>query len=350
MLRTLTRLMLVLSLALPVVFAADDDRIMGIWEGKITTAGWESRTVKAKIWGVRGNAWEGQFQIIENGGPIAEGSISGKREGSPETVKSVPFSGSLNLEGDYFLTATTAEEKMTGQLTPGRETKKGTVKASKKGGEPITFELQRQHIKPPTLGATPPAGAIALVGPGADPEAWKLSPGATDRTAEGGLPIIQPSWISKQEFGSCKLHVEFITPYMPNEGVGSQERGNSGVYVQGRYEIQVLDSFGAAPRNNLCGGIYKIAVPLADAVLPPLTVQTYDIEFHAPKFDASGKKTQDAELTVLHNGIVIHDKLKLPNATPGGVTDVEGPAGPLLLQNHHNNVEYRNIWIQPIQD
>ena len=348
--RTLSILALLAFILHTSAFAADDDHVMGIWEGKITTSGWESRTVKAKIWGVKNNAWEGQFQIIENGGPVAEGNISGKREGSPETVKSVPFSGNLNLDGDYFLTATATEEKMTGQLAPGRETKKGTIIADKKGGEPIAFELQRQQVKPPTQGATPPEGAIVLVGPGADPEAWILRPGATDRTPDGALPIIKPSWISKQEFGSCKLHLEFVTPYMPNAGVGSQERGNSGVYVQGRYEIQVLDSFGAAPRNNLCGGIYKIAVPLADAVLPPLTRQTYDMEFHAPKFDASGKKTQDAELTVLHNGIVIHDKLKLPNATPGGVTDVEGSTGPLLLQNHNDDVKYYNIWIQPIQD
>ena len=348
--RTLTQFALFAFIFHATAFAADDDGVMGIWEGKFTSPGWESRTVKAKIWGVNNKAWEGRIQIVENGGPIAEGDIAGKREGSPETEKSVPFSGSLNLEGEYFITATTTEEKMTGQFAPGKETKKGTIRANKKGGEPIAFELQRQHIKPPTLGATPPEGAIVLVGPGADTEAWLLRPGATDRIAEGGLPIIKPSWISKQEFGSCKLHLEFVTPYMPNAGVGSQERGNSGVYVQGRYEIQVLDSFGAAPRNNLCGGIYKIAVPLADAVLPPLTRQTYDIDFHAPKFDASGKKTQDAELTMLHNGIVIHDKLKLPNATPGGVTDVEGSAGPLLLQNHNDHIEYYNVWVQPIQD
>jgi len=330
-------------------FAADDDHVMGIWEGKISTAGWESRTVKAKIWGVKNNAWEGQFQIIENGGPIAEGSISGKREGSPETVKSVPFSGNLNLEGDYFLSATAAEEKMTGQLAPGKETKKGTIKASKKGGEPITFELQRQHIKPPTLGAAPPAGAIVLVGPGADPEAWILRPSATDRIAEGGLAIIKPSWITKQEFGSCKLHLEFVTPYMPNEGIGSQERGNSGVYVHGRYEVQVLDSFGDAPGVGTCGAIYSIAVPPPGACLPPGEWQTYDITFKAPRFDANGKKTEDAVITVLHNGMTLYDNMVLPHTTPGGVSGDESAHGPLMLQNHGDEVRFRNVWVLPLE-
>lgn len=326
--------------------AEDDDGVMGVWEGKFTTPGWESKTLKAKIWGVKRNMWDGKLTVIENGGPVAEAKIA---DTSPD--KTFSFTGSLSLNADYFITATVQDEKITGELTPGRMSKKGTLKAGKKGksGAPIAFEMRRQHVKPPSLGEAPPAGAIVLFD-GKNEDAWVTRPEKWEITGEGAMRVSFPSIVTKEEFGSCKLHVEFKTPYMPNEGVGSQARGNSGVYVQGRYEVQVLDSFGVAPLNNLCGGIYKIAVPQADATLPPLTWQTYDIEFHAPKFDASGKKTGDAELTVLHNGITIHDRLKLPNATPGGVTDVEGPKGPLLLQNHHDAVEYRNIWIVPIQD
>lgn len=325
--------------------ADDDDGVMGVWEGTFTAPGWESKTLQAKIWGVRTGMWDGHVTVIENGAPVGEGTIKDTSQD-----KTFAFTGTISLGGEYFVAATAIDGKMTGTLVPGRESKKGTMKPDKKAGTSASFEMHRLQVKPPSLGAAPPQGAIVLLAPGGDLAAWKAVPDKWARTGAGGMQVSDPSLVTTQEFGSCKLHVEFVTPYMPNAGVGSQERGNSGVYVQGRYEIQVLDSFGAAPQNNLCGGIYKIAVPLADAVLPPLTVQTYDIEFHAPKFDAAGKKTQDAELTVLHNGIVIHDRLKLPNATPGGVTDVEGPSGPLLLQNHHNAVEYRNIWIQPIQD
>jgi hypothetical protein len=340
----LTVLALGALLSAAAAVAEDDDGVMGVWEGKFITQGWESKTLAAKIWGVKSGMWDGKLTIIENGAPIAEGKITDTSQD-----KTFAFTGTISLDGEYFVAATAAEGKMTGELSPGRESKKGTIKPNKKAGARVAFEMQRLHVKPPSLGATPPAGAKMLFD-GANEDAWMTRPEKWELTGDGAMRVTFPSIATKEEFGSCKLHVEFRTPYMPGEGVGSQARGNSGVYVEGRYEVQVLDSFGVAPLNNLCGGIYKIAVPQADATLPPLTWQTYDIEFHAPKFDASGKKTQDAELTALHNGIVIHDRLKLPNATPGGVTDVEGPTGPLLLQNHHDSVEYRNIWVQPIPD
>lgn len=324
--------------------AADDDGVMGIWEGAFTTAGWESKTLKAKVWGAGSGMWDGVLIVTEKDTPLGQGKIADSTQD-----KAFAFSGVISLGEEYFVSATANEGTMTGVLTPGRESKKGTIKPDKKAGA-VAFELKRIQVKPPSLGAAPPEGAIVLLAPDKNLDAWIADPLKWARTGEGGMRVSNPRLYTAQEFGSCKIHVEFVTPYMPQEGVGSQARGNSGVYVQGRYEIQVLDSFGAAPQNNLCGGIYKIAAPLADAVLPPLTVQTYDIEFHAPKFDAAGKKTQEAELTVLHNGILIHDRLKLPNATPGGTTEEEGPTGPLLLQHHGDGVEYRNIWIQPIQD
>ena len=352
--RILLAAMIGLALVQMPARADDDDHVMGVWEGKFTSPGWESKTLKARIWGVASGMWNGKLTVVENGANVAEGDIADKTQD-----KTFAFTGSISIGGEYFIEATAnTEGKMTGALVPARETKKGKLKPDKKGkSKPnkagavsVAFEMQRLQVKPPSVGEAPPQGAIVLLAPDKDLAAWKAVPDKWARTDAGGMRVSDPGLVTTQEFGSCKLHLEFVTPYMPGAGVGSQERGNSGVYVLGRYEIQVLDSFGAAPQNNLCGGIYKIATPQADAVLPPLTVQTYDIEFHAPKFDASGKKTQDAELTVLHNGIKIHDRLKLPNPTPGGVSDQEAPAGPLMLQNHHNAVEYRNIWLLPIQD
>ena len=125
-----------------------------------------------------------------------------------------------------------------------------------------------------------------------------------------------------------------------------QGRGNSGIYVQGRYELQVLDSFALGGQNNECGGIYSISEPIVNMCLPPLVWQTYDIDFVAARYDNSGEKIQNASVTVGHNGVLIHDDLELTHGTPG-----RHPEGPepeaLFLQDHGNSVVFRNIWVYP---
>jgi hypothetical protein len=108
-----------------------------------------------------------------------------------------------------------------------------------------------------------------------------------------------------------------------------------------------VDSFGIKPAHDLCGGIYEFAAPIADACAPPLQWQTYDITFTAPHFDAAGNKTTNARITVVHNGVLIHDDLELSARAPGGVGGEEKAMGRLLLQNHDNKVRYRNIWLVP---
>ena len=144
------------------------------------------------------------------------------------------------------------------------------------------------------------------------------------------------------------MHVEFLLSYMPN--ARGQARSNSGCYLQGRYEVQMLDSFGLSGEHNECGGIYTIAKPKVNMCYPPLSWQTYDIEYHAAKFEAAGTKQSDAWMTVKHNGVLIHDKVKLPHGTTAAPV-AEGPEpGPLHLQDHGNPVRYRNIWFLPIAD
>jgi len=212
--------------------------------------------------------------------------------------------------------------------------KDGVATVVNAGGEKIG-ELKKVERKNPTLGAKPPAGAQVL-----------FDGTTADNFTEG--KIIEENLLaasgaeSKLQLGDHTLHIEFRTPFMPKSR--GQARGNSGVYIQGRYELQVLDSFGLEGENNECGGIYSIGKPAVNMCLPPLTWQTYDIDFKAAKYDAAGKKTENARVTIKHNGVVIHDNLELTKGTPG-----HHPEGPekdsLYLQNHGNPVAFRNIWV-----
>jgi rubredoxin len=155
--------------------------------------------------------------------------------------------------------------------------------------------------------------------------------------------------ITRQTFdGHFKLHVEFRVPYMPKDS--GQGRGNSGVYVQGRYEVQILDSYGLESKNNDCGAIYEVAAPKVNACKAPTVWQSYDIEFEAPKCE-NGKKTQPPIMTVHQNGVLIQDHVKIPvdNTRAGLGGDVCTP-GPILLQYHGNPVQFRNVWIQSVKE
>jgi 3-keto-disaccharide hydrolase len=194
----------------------------------------------------------------------------------------------------------------------------------------------------------PPVGAVVLFDgksldgwarrDGKGPVPWQLK-GDAMQVQRGGGDIV-----TKQKFdGSFKLHVEFRVPYQP--GDKGQGRGNSGVYLQGRYEVQVLDSYGLKSGGNDCGAIYGVAAPLANACKAPTVWQTFDIEFQAPTCEG-GKKKAPGVMTVHHNGVKIHDQVKITsdNTTSGAGGDPCTP-GPILLQDHGNPVQYRNIWL-----
>jgi hypothetical protein len=202
---------------------------------------------------------------------------------------------------------------------------------SPKGDE---FSLKQVFRESPTLGAKPPPGALVLFD-GSGTDAWNGGKLVEDK-------LLGPGPTTKKAFGDCRLHVEFRVPFKP--AARGQSRGNSGVYLQQRYEIQILDSFGLAPRNNDCAAIYEQTPPSVNMCLPPLSWQTYDIEFRAARFDAEGKKTANAVVTVLHNGVKVHDRAEIKGPTGHGKEEKNTP-GPIDLQSHGNPVHFRNVWL-----
>ena len=137
-------------------------------------------------------------------------------------------------------------------------------------------------------------------------------------------------------------------PHHPDTDKG-QARGNSGVYLQDRYEIQILDSFGREPKADDCGAIYGKKTPMTNACRKPGEWQSYDVDFKVARFDAAGKKTANAVVTVEHNGVKVHDKVEVPGPTGFGRKEEDTP-GPIHLQNHGSPVVFRNVWLVEMKD
>ena len=210
-----------------------------------------------------------------------------------------------------------------------------TLTAKTTDGKSITLKKTVRHSS--TEGLKPPTDAIVLFD-GSNVDAWNNTKIIEDHLMkEGGE--------TKRKFADYTLHVEFYLPFKPF--ARSQGRGNSGVYNQHRYEIQVLDSFGVKGMDNQCGGIYTKNPPLVNMCYPPLTWQTYDVDFTAARYK-DGQRISEAEITVKQNGVLIQDHFKINGPTGGG--QKEDPkqdiqSGPLYLQEHGNPVFYRNVWI-----
>jgi type 1 glutamine amidotransferase len=207
------------------------------------------------------------------------------------------------------------------------------------------WTLARDAKASATAGLKPPANAVVLL-PYAEGQAPKLDEWQNQnwrRVNDGSMMVNAGDQRTKREFGDIRLHLEFQTPYMP--GSRGQGRGNSGVYLQDRYEVQVLDSFGLPPKDNEVGGIYQIAVPKVNAGLPPGTWQTYDMAFRAARFNADGSVKSPPTITIYLNGQLIHDNVVIPRTTGGAAGNTHVAKGSLRLQDHGDRVRYRNIWV-----
>ena len=175
------------------------------------------------------------------------------------------------------------------------------------------------------------------------PIGWEIEDGAMKIVPGTGAIM------TRENYRDFKMHVEFKLPQLAPD-VRGQARANSGVYIQRRYEVQILDSYGLEPQNNDCGALYRFKAPDTNACSKPNEWQSYDIIFRAARYDGSGpdaQKLDNVKITVRHNGILIHDNVEIPNKTGAGQPEGPEPA-PILLQDHSNEIWFRNIWIETL--
>lgn len=245
--------------------------------------------------GLPGNGWDGINQL---------------------TLKGKADKGVLRLESEQFVITV---EGVNAEV------------AGVQGEDP--GRLRKMVRRSRTLGRRPPRHARVLFD-GKDASSFKNARIQND-LLQIGTELIPT-------YRDYELHLEFLLPYMPY--ARSQGRANSGVYLQSRYEVQILDSFGLEGKFNECGALYRYLPPDQNMAFPPLTWQTYDITFRAPRYDRSGEKICNARITVLHNGVPVHERVNLERKTGAGRT--EGPIPlPIKFQDHGNPVQFRNIWI-----
>ncbi len=269
--------------------------------------------------------------IADGGGKFRTAAYAGGLPGDGWDGK-VPDRGAVGETkvGKVVLTVPVDSKDPIGEIAGGEMKLTGRAKGT----------LKKVERKSPTLGAKPPEGADVLFGKSDDVSQWEG--GKIVKLSDGEfLAASNPR--SKKTYQSYSAHIEFRLAWMPTSR--SQGRSNSGVYVQDRYELQVLDSFGLTGENNECGGFYQQSKPKVNMCLPPMVWQTYDIDFTAAEFDADKKKTKNAKVVVKHNGVLIQD-YEFTKATPGGKFAMEVPEpGSVFFQDHGDPVVYQNIWV-----
>jgi hypothetical protein len=207
-----------------------------------------------------------------------------------------------------------------------------------------------EPVEPKVIDPGPPPSDAIVLFDGKDLAKWKGDHGAEPKwvVRDGYVEVNGTgSIMTREQFGDVQLHVEWASPGKV-EGE-SQGRGNSGVYLQGRYEIQVLDSYNNKTYfDGQAGAFYGNFPPLVNASRKPGEWQSYDIIFQAPKPSADGQTVEPGYFTVLHNGVLVQNHVPVKGATTAAAFKGATEKGPLVLQDHGNPVRFRNIWIRPL--
>ena len=299
-----------------------EDKFMGEYAGTFAPAGGSAADATATVVAYVDKAGTKTWDVVLT----AEGAKS------PVKLKGTDDGGKVALAGGGW----------TGEIADGKLTAKGDKGA---------FELKYTVRKSPTLGAKPPSGAIVLL-PFEEGKPTRLDEWTNKKwqlISDGSALVKAGSSVTKRKFQDFKVHIEFRCPFEPNRG--GQGRGNSGCYMYGKYEVQVLDSFGLKPGMGDCGSIYGVRITSKNASLPPKQWQTYDITFRGPRVGVFGKvKEWPKFIEVLHNGVKVHENVEVKKITTAGMGGGHVGVGPIMLQDHGNPVRYRNIWLVEHKD
>lgn len=352
MINRLTNIACLMVLLPGIAQAGSPDKIQGNWLGEWTGQGGMGGKNVAEIRGLGNGEYQATFTAFDSGEQDM-GVFTFAINGSSVGEDKVEFTQDINLGllGSFHFEATVEQGKLRGKYTNGN-IYQGTL------------ELERIEKQPEQVGAKPLPGAVMLFDgsslnqwtlPAAQPAEWLIKDGvltlqptdSASRSAVGHL-------VAKPEFTAAQIHLEFRLPYLPDKR--GEERANGGVYLGGQYELQIVDSFGfPRPRtldgdfedHDALGAIYKQRPPLEMAALPPGEWQAFDITFTGPKTDSSGQ-SQPAEVTVMLNGTLIHDRVPLTEPTEGAPGTSRTTKSGLILQNAGQLLEFRNIWYVPL--
>jgi len=284
--------------------------------------------------------WQGEYvgtvEGEEGKEPLAA-QVAARRNDNYELVLypgGLPGQGWDPESGTQRLSATIADGQLVFKGDNGRAYKveNGTI-AVRHEERGQLGALERTFRTSPTLGLDPPDGAVVLFD-GTDVEKFR---NGAKMTGDG---LLDQGARTAEQYADIFLHCEYMLPFWDNSG-----RANSGIYIQDRYEVQILDSFGYAARASDAGALYRRRAPDLNVSLPPYHWQTFDILFHAPRFNEEGKKTENARISVVHNGVLVQDDIELQKGTGWGGRKKEVPREHLYLQRHRGPSFFRNVWL-----